>query len=238
MLTTRIRVLTTALLLILLSGLHGAFAQTGACCPSCDLSECVIVTQEECEDLLGFYAGDGTTCEVDCGEPLIIPDAANCTVVPADALGGLFLCPAVPSPVEGSSIVVTVNDNCNDPMGHVAVTVELLDRNPTCGPAILSGVTNSDGEVTFLLSGSGCSHQIALSGVIKANGVTMRAYPHVKSPDTDANGRVELGDLVSFANEFIGATPSECHDYDNDETTALSDLVLFASAFIAANHCP
>ena len=69
---------------------------------------------------------------------------------------------------------------------------------------------------------------------------TIRSYGSVKSPDFDgtADGQVDLPDLLSFSNEFLGSAPPGCHDYDNDGSTDLDDLLIMSVAFGGRSHCP
>ena len=215
-----------------------ALGQTGACCPApCGQDGCVIVTEQECNDMDGTYLGDGSTCD-ECPQPANIPDPGRCIVNPADAMSGLFACPDGPTPIVASVIEVFVRDNCDFPMQNAAVFIELTDANNLCGGAVLSGTADQNGRVELVLSAGGCSHEQSLSGVIKANGLTIRNYANAKSPDSDGNGVVELTDLIAFSNEFLDVDPSVCHDYDNDGNTGLSDLVLFSPAFLGRSHCP
>lgn len=214
-----------------------AWSQTGACCSSCTLPECTITTPALCDELGGSYLGDGTTCE-GCEEIVFVPEPAASTVEPADALDGLFVCPSAPAAIPASVITVTARDNCDRLIPGAAITVELGAGNPLCGGMPLFGSTNGEGEAIVVLAASGCVGGVPLAGVVRANGVTIRAYTNVKSPDSDGNGRVELGDLVAFSNEFLGSVGDLCHDYDNNGATALPDLVLFSPAFVAGNECP
>lgn len=169
-----------------------------------------------------------------------IPDPANCTVQPADALNGLVLAPLSPAPLAATINTITVRNNVNAPINAANVEVELSANNSTCAATVLTGVTNASGQVVITLGGGGCAHNIALSGVVKANGVTIRAYANAKSPDYDGAGgdlTVNLADLVSFSNEFLGAALAECHDYDNNGTTDLGDLIIFSPAFVNPNSC-
>lgn len=169
---------------------------------------------------------------------LTSPDPGNMSVQPCDALDGMFLVPDQPTAIPASIAEITVRNNVNAPIENAAVTVEVGASNPICPGAVLVGTTNSSGRCDIVLAGGGCVDQVALAGVIRANGVVIRAYSNVKSPDADGNLRVDLADLVSFSAEFLGANQEDCHDYDNDEETGLSDLVLFSQAFVPGNHCP
>jgi hypothetical protein len=101
----------------------------------------------------------------------------------------------------------------------------------------LTATTDENGVAELGAFGSGCLDGIPLSGIIKANGVTIRAYDNVKSPDQDGDGIVGLADLVLFSTAFLNGTGG-CHDYNDDGVVGLADLTLFGPLFVDANHCP
>jgi hypothetical protein len=121
-------------------------------------------------------------------------------------------------------------------MQFAEVRVVLTVRNPVCGETSLTGTTDENGQVTLILGGGGCAAGIPLSSLIKVNGMTIRAFADVKSPDQNGDLRVDLGDLVTFSSEFLGLD-GVCHDYNNDGVTGLPELVIFGPAFTAGNHC-
>jgi hypothetical protein len=169
-----------------------------------------------------------------------VPDASYCTVIPADDFGGLVLAPNLPAPIPASINVVTVKNNTNTIIVGASVVVTLGSANVLCGTTVLTGTTNSSGQTTITLGGGGCAHNVPLSGIIKANGVTIRSYANAKSPDYDGasgNRSVTLADLIQFSNEFLDGAPNECHDYDNNANTGLSDLITFSPTFANPNSC-
>lgn len=169
-----------------------------------------------------------------------VPDPANCTVIPADNLNGLVLGPNLPSAIPASINVVTVKNNANAPISGASVVFTLGASNVLCGSTVLTGTTNGSGQTTISLGGGGCAHNVALSGIVKANGVTIRSYSNCKSPDYDGasgNRTVQLADLIKFSNEFLDVDPNQCHDYDNDGNTGLSDLIVFSPTFTNPNSC-
>jgi hypothetical protein len=169
-----------------------------------------------------------------------IPDPANCTVQPSDALDGIVVAPLDPAPLPATVNTINVRNNVNAPIAGASVTVEFSGAINVCTATVLAGTTNASGDVVLTLGAGGCANNIALSGVVKANGVTIRAYPNVKSPDYDGAGGdkiVNLSDLVIFSSEFLGSIPAECHDYDNNGATNLADRVIFSPAFVNPNTC-
>jgi hypothetical protein len=169
-----------------------------------------------------------------------VPDPQFCEVVPADNLGGLVLCPDVPAPIPSTINTITVRNSSNNPIANASVVVTIAASHFICGSTVLTGTTDGAGEVVITLGGGGCSHNVPLSGLVKAQGVTIRDFSNVKSPDYDGasgDGLVNLTDLVPFSAEFTDAAPNECHDYDNNGDTALPDLVIFSLPFSNPNSC-
>ncbi len=177
-----------------------------------------------------------------CGTAALadVPVSANCEAQPADALNGLVLAPLDPTPVPASINTITVRNGSNSPIASAGVEVIVSSSNILCGATVLTGTTDAAGEVVITLGGGGCSHNTALSGLIKANGVTIRSFDNVKSPDYDGGAGdlvINLSDLVDFSNEFLGSATSDCHDYDNTGATDLSDLIIFSPTFVNPNSC-
>lgn len=169
-----------------------------------------------------------------------VPDQSKCSVTPADALNGMIVCPRIPSALSASVLTITVKNASNNPINNAAVVVILTAANPTCSNAVLTANTNASGVATITVAASGCANGVPASGIVKANGVTIRNYNNVKSPDFDGaagDGFVNLSDLVKFANEFNNIDPAACHDYTNDGFCNLSDLIPFSEAFAGAKKC-
>ncbi len=191
----------------------------------------------------GAESGHGGVSEVDAWFTVTtsdIPVAAYCVVEPADALNGLVLAPDLPTPVPASVIDIYVRNASNNPMAQAGVEVRLEDGIVLCSSTVLTGTTDANGYLRLTLAGSGCLDDQSLSGVIKANGVTIRNYRNVKSPDYDGGGGdrvVDLADLISFSGEFLEGQGG-CHDYDDDGTTDLGDLIIFSPTFVNGNNCP
>lgn len=169
-----------------------------------------------------------------------VPDQGNSTVRPSDTLRGMVLSPLRPAPAPASINTITVRNSANAPINNSAIVITLGPDLVLCGATVLSGVTNASGQVVLTLGGGGCAHQIPLSGIVRASGVTIRAYENVKSTDYDGSGGnllVNLADLTQFSGEFGGSIPSECHDYDNDGSVGLPDLIIFSGPFQQAASC-
>jgi hypothetical protein len=105
-------------------------------------------------------------------------------------------------------------------------------------------VQNTDvaGNVCFNIQGGGCWKSQSDALVIRANGVVIRSYNNVMSPDyggNDNQGQVYLwsltvdpSDLAAFVSAYRGGTgPASCHDYDMNGTTGPTDLAVFTSSY-------
>lgn len=169
------------------------------------------------------------------------PDPPNVEVHPCDELGGVLLAPDRPEPLPATQVVIIVRNSDNQPVPNAQVVLELTPGNVLCDDMVTTAMTDGGGVAHMKMAGGGCVQHSALAGVLKANGVTIRAYQDVKSPDQDGSGgdlRVDLSDLVAFSSEFLGASPDGCHDYDNGGSTDLGDLIIFSAAFAGALACP
>ena len=181
---------------------------------------------------------------VPAGSPVLttnIPDPSACTVTPCDQMVGVVVSPNVPNPIPATEVEVVVRNQTGSPIADAAVVFQNLDNDLVCPSAVLSGTTDAAGRVRFTLAGGGCKSDVPLAAVIKANGVSIRNYRNVKSPDFDGAGgdlKVDISDLVAFSAEFVGTSAPDCHDYENSGTTNLADLIIFAPAFGDASHCP
>lgn len=150
-------------------------------------------------------------------------------------MGGAFLAPTASSANVARVFYFTPE---RVPIPGALVSIEL--NQSLCPGVVLTGVTNSQGVAEITVLGGDCRHTEQLSMIIRINGISVRYYANVKSPDFDgssSNLRVDLADLVAFSEEFGGSAPSACHDYDNNGFTGLEDLILFAPAFIAGSEC-
>ena len=169
-----------------------------------------------------------------------VPDQSKCSVIPADNLNGMIACPRIPSALTASILTITVRNSDNNPIPNATVVVILTASNPACPNADLDATTDASGVATITVAASGCAHHVPGAGIVKANGVTIRSYDNVKSPDWDGaagDGFTNLSDLVQFANEFNTIDPATCHDYTNDGACNLSDLIPFSEAFAGAKKC-
>ncbi len=166
-----------------------------------------------------------------------VPDPANCTCDPCDAIGGMF---TYPDPIPGGLADVTLNvrnaDNDPIPGAFVEILFGVPANHFFCSDLVLTGTTGPTGNITFSMSMGGCT-EAAGAVVIRANGVPIRDYPNVKSADWDgtANGVVSGTDFTVFKNAFFAGVPG-CTDYYNDGATGGVEFTAFLQAW--AHACP
>jgi hypothetical protein len=139
-----------------------------------------------------------------------------------------FLRPDCETPIAGAVIEVLVNGMADE-------------RTRPCD--LWDAVKNTDenGTAAFRMLGGGC-YKGEAAVVIRGNGVEMRRFDAVMSPDyagwdnQGLAGRSDLAmtpvDLAAFIAAYRGGIGSaSCHDYDNNGTTDPSDLAVFCKAY-------
>ncbi len=185
---------------------------------------------------------------VSCAAKAIAADPPDpCVTTTLDGVGRLLLIPdedgADPHPM-GSFTVTVKNYDCQ-PIYNAVVEViiggQATNKTKLCGSAVTVKLTDHNGNVTFNIPGGGC-YRGADAVVIRANGVIVRNFYAVMSPDYagwDNSGmanRWSLSitpvDLAAFVAAYQGGTgPASCHDYDNSGVTDPRDLAVFASTY-------
>ncbi len=101
-----------------------------------------------------------------------------------------------------------------------------LWNNPAWPFPLLTSTTGNAGTVTFPPRVGGC----AMAGSVTyydPTGVVLGMTQSINSPDMNADGIVNLGDVALFANAFFG-TYSPCADYNVDGVLDLVDLGILA----------
>ena len=165
-----------------------------------------------------------------------LPEPDMCFVEPCDAYMGVILYPQ-PDAGGAAEMTIHVRNTLGDPIPNVFV--ELIFGTPgnhfVCDDAVLTGVTDHNGEVVMSISAGGCTiGQDAL--LISGNGVIFRSYQNAKSPDYNpTNGEVNLGDFIWFGNNLMTAAPG-CTDYYNTGSTSLASFIVFGEAW--THSCP
>jgi hypothetical protein len=178
-----------------------------------------------------------------------VPDPPNCRVMPCDILGpggigGVLVCPSGPAPIPGTQVTVTVLSSSGNPMQGIYVQVTFPPgsiRLCSSDPETWRGITDSQGIWRKDFSGGGCARGDNAC-VITANGIEIRAYRYVRSPDWDGAS----GNLMLQANDFAnflmayhsGGEPLGCSDFDGSGATDLGDFIVMAQAFSPGHSCP
>jgi hypothetical protein len=187
-----------------------------------------------------------------------VPDPTNCTCT-LDEVGRCLLCPGGGNPwgpCAASAFCVNVRNAANAPINNAVVEILVGGQAgnytgiASYGGPWTIGNTDASGTVCFNIPGGGCYKHQPDACVIRANGVIVRQYTAVTSPDYTASddygipGRwdclVTPTDLAAFIACYQGGTgPVCCQDYDNNGTTGPTDLAVFVSAYYGGTgHCP
>ena len=166
-----------------------------------------------------------------------VPYPPLCVVTPCDILGGAVLCPDSPSPIQASVVTLSIYNQAGNPLMNEPVVVT-FGSGPLCiSPnMVFNATTNSRGMAVMTLRGGGCIQNTDGACVFRCNGVVIRNYANLKSPDWDGTAGdcgVNLPDFVRFA-----SGTDLCFDFNNHGGVDLSDVVTFISGFKPAHHAP
>jgi hypothetical protein len=163
-----------------------------------------------------------------------------------DDTGRLLLCPDGLGDCPSADFSVTVRNAAGNPVENAVVEIlvgcQVSGEIELCENQTLGGTTNADGKVWFNIGGGGCCWG---SGVIeiRANGMTIRSFDKIMSPDYEFSGvyvgqpaggdlTVDPVDLSAFVGAYQGGLgPTSCHDYDNSGETDPVDLGTFVVAY-------
>ncbi len=170
----------------------------------------------------------------------IEPDPAQCTVLPCDEMGVLGV-PCMPhgNPLAGVTIFVATPEGIPIPDAFV----EILFNHDVCQTggvpilcicleAVHSGYTDENGLIELGFCFGGCCLEPEAC-TIEANGIPIRSYDEVKSPDWNAErGDCGMG-LPDFAifGEGWRTNATGCTDYDYDGETGILDFSMFGSSW-------
>ncbi len=173
-------------------------------------------------------------------------DPAACQVLPWGEDGRPMGIPVRPEHSSMVDVQVFVADSGGIPVPNAYVEIVLnaaclVQGGPhqgestfcICESAILTEYTNEDGWAFLNFAVGGCCEMEAAL-VIKADGILIRTYEIVTSPDFDGvmgDCRMGLEDLTIFGNAWAGADPG-CTDYDGDDTTDIIDFTMFGSSWL------
>lgn len=170
-----------------------------------------------------------------------VPDPTKCTVTP-DLNGGCLIAPGT---LSGTVLSINVRNSSNNPIPNAVVQVVFNAAIDICATANHNATTDANGNCTVALRGGGCVNAATPGAcVVIANGIEIKNYNKVKSPDNASHttsvpsGTVTVADLPFFADEFKGVAAAACHDYTNDNAVTTADLPFFGDAFKAGLNCP
>lgn len=169
-----------------------------------------------------------------------LPPLYHITITPEFNQGVLV----APQAISGTTYTVTILNDDDVPMTNVTVQFVFLPSIRICADAVHYAVTDQTGTCQVQLRAGGCINTPTLGAcVVVANGIEIRNYSRVKSPDnashtgSQPSGSVTVADLIFFAQEFKGETAAACHDYNNDGTVNTGDLPTFGDAFRMGLAC-
>jgi hypothetical protein len=208
---------------VLLADVTFFYSRMGTSDPCADYTGDGIVDQDD-DDLFSaaYNARDANS------QCIPLPSAAQSTVSPWDGYGKAFVSPGVQSRVD--RVTITVKDAAGDPMPGARVAIDISACASLCidTPDGLSGVTDLLGNVTLDPRAGGCE---TCPVIVRANGMAVRSYSQVVSPDWNgyfADGLMSWPDSAFFLAAYDAGDP--CADYDGGGV-GLTDLQLFLAAY-------
>ncbi|MBU2693294.1 MAG: hypothetical protein KJ970_20440 [Candidatus Eisenbacteria bacterium] len=168
----------------------------------------------------------------------VVPDPINCTVEPWNTFQQALVSPGTQSGID--VVTITVLDMAENPIDQAFVEIDFNDCPELCiegSDPGLTGLTGPDGVIVMDPLVGGCED---CDVTVRANGVTIAYYHHVRSPDwnnTEADGIVNVADFAFFAGAFL-STQNDCADYNNNGSVNAIDFSLFAPAFLRQDRNP
>lgn len=183
-----------------------------------------------------------------------VPDPSQCvTSVDTMARPRLLLIPDVPSPETYGQFTVTVKNAAGLAINNAVVVIEIggISDNKValCSGAVTTRNTNASGLATFNIAGGGC-YKGTGAFTIRANGVAIRSFTSVESPDYSAfdnagiAGRwsksITAADFSAFGQAWQNGTgPASCHDYDGNNAMNAGDFSIFGGVWDSGvRNCP
>lgn len=183
-----------------------------------------------------------------------VPDESNSqTSLDNMNLPRLLLIPDHPSPATFGAFTVTVRNAAGLAINNCVVVIEIggiVDNKVVlCQGAITTGNTNVSGVVTFNIPGGGC-YKGAGAFTIRANGIPIRSFTSVESPDYAAfdnagvpsrwSKSITAADFSAFGQAWQNGTgPASCHDYDGSNAMNSSDFSIFGQVWNGGlRNCP
>ncbi len=183
-----------------------------------------------------------------------VPDPSNCQTSLDNLIRPrLLLIPNLPTPETYGAFTVTVRNASGLAINNAVVVIEIggiVDNKVVlCSGALTTGNTNASGIVSFNIPGGGC-YKGTGAFTIRANGVAIREYTSVESPDYaafDNNGvagrwsrSITVTDFSAFGQAWQNGTgPASCHDYDGNNAMNVGDFATFGGVWDGGlRNCP
>ena len=164
-----------------------------------------------------------------------VPDPDNCSVMPCDLFMGVLMCPygvgSAPPQVTAFTVEIINGAGMPVPNAYVEIIALVPGNHQFCANAGLTGITDENGQVEMNVSGGGCTLGMD-AVVISANGVFIRVYDRLISPDYSGEPDLEvsLPDFTFFGSAMIQGHAG-CTDYFDDGTTGLDDFSAFGECW-------
>lgn len=183
-----------------------------------------------------------------------VPEPSQCqTSLDNLARPRLLLIPNLPSVETAGAFTVTVRNAAGNAINNAVVVLEIggITDNKVvlCQNTTTSGNTNPTGNITFNVWGGGC-YKGTGAFTIRANGVAIRNFTSVESPDYSAfdnagvAGRwsksITAADFSAFGQAWQNGTgPASCHDYDGNNAMNAGDFSIFGAVWDGGiRNCP
>jgi len=183
-----------------------------------------------------------------------VPDPSQCaTSLDNMARPRLLLVPNLPSVETYGQFTVTVRNAAGNTINNAVVVIEIGgiadNKVVLCQNTVTTSNTNTVGVATFNVWGGGC-YKGTGAFTIRANGVAIRNFTSVESPDYSAfdnagiAGRwsrsITAADFSAFGQAWQNGTgPASCHDYDGNNAMNAGDFSIFGGVWDGGvRNCP
>lgn len=176
-----------------------------------------------------------------------VPDPTACTVMPYDTFTNqrMVVIGDVPAPSALADVDIFVAATGGIALENRYVEIFFAGECDAsmcyCDGLVLSGYTGTGGNaglISFNLAASGCC-EVTTAGRIVADGLPIRGYDIIVSPDYDGfsgSCGTDLSDFIAFG--AAGWTGQEtCYDTSGDGIVGLPDFIAFGSAFGTVQGC-
>jgi len=183
--------------------------------------------------------GAGMLLMIGTGASADLPEPVYSTVLPQDDMQFPRVV-GVPSGEEESphaTMYITVRDFYGNPVPNAFVELifNTLCRDPlcTCNEPFANGYADENGYIELNIKAGGCCEAQDAVTII-ANGINLRYYDWVVSPDhngEEGDCAVDLADFATFANAMMSGMAG-CADMTGDGAVNLADFVGFRDGWM------